>query len=572
MGLALAVVLGALIVAPEYALADGHDSDSKTSSQENGDQQTADPFGNTDTGGHSEKVLGEATLDVLTPGNPIPPAGNATEEDLSRGSGGAAAETVAVDWEPPCVGREGGSSSADTGSLSVEDAEAMEAERQAEEDRVLAGSTFGRSDSDDGSSDDGASSQASGDGLKDTAYVPVVVAAKPVKSASFWQDGDAKSAPSTLESNTAAVFEIWRDIRQQEAADNDFDTSSESVGDDESDCVEFYCYSERIEDVRFGHLSGEADGGFAEYVSTRAELISTIGDSVFDTIPFVNDLADFEVDHNDLADTISTNGLGARPTVTAMPVFYFCRSDAADGPIETIAEPYAPRFAWATTVEDEFDIAGTNNDHYERLRAQIVGTRPQIETIPPVEKGFTVVRLPSWLWLVDPFQGAIVETDSEFGTVRLASRATLLDVTWTIGNNTFTCIPEQMKPFIHGTSDIRTETSECMNRFTERVSYTITASARYYMEYRVAYNGGNQGGPFPDTPWVPYDDPDQRYVNVTNTTPRLEVHEILSVNVPQGMTDEEIKAYAQANIAPFDYPELNPGTEPETNDDDEGND
>jgi len=197
VGLALAVVLGALIVAPEYALADGHDSDSKTSSQENGDQQT-DPFGNTDTGGHSEKVLGEATLDVLTPGNPIPPAGNATEEDLSRGSGGAAAETVAVDWQPPCVAREAGSSSADPGSLSVEEAEAMEAERQAEEDRVLAGSTFGRTDNvstDDGSSDDGASSRASGEGLKDTAYVPVVVAAKPVKSASFWQDGDAESAP-----------------------------------------------------------------------------------------------------------------------------------------------------------------------------------------------------------------------------------------------------------------------------------------------------------------------------------------------------------------------------------------
>jgi len=397
--------------------------------------------------------------------------------------------------------------------------------------------------------------------------MPAVVAAKPVKSASFWQD-DGGDPPPASEPEQRPIDDVWDFILAEEAAEDEAHTSSESVGDDESDCVEFYCYSERIEDVRFGHLSGEADGGFAEYVTGVNDGINATIGNLINAVPFVPDIDQFDLglDLNELGVFIAGSALGGRPTVTAMPVFYFCRQDAADGPIERDAEPYAPRFAWATTVEDEFDIAGTNNDHYERLRAQIVGTRPQIETIPPVEKGFTVVRLPSWLWLVNPFQGAIVETDSQFGTVRLASRATLVDVTWTIGNNTFTCTPEQMKPFIHGTSDIRTETSECMNRFTERVSYTITASARYYMEYQVAYNAGNTGDPFPDTPWVPYDDPDQRYVNVTNTTPRLEVREILSLNVPQGMTDEEIMAYAQANVAPFDYPELNPGTEPGADD------
>ena len=52
-------------------------------------------------------AFNEATLDVLTPGNPIP-AESATEPDPSRGSGAGAAATVAADLEPPCVARDGG--------------------------------------------------------------------------------------------------------------------------------------------------------------------------------------------------------------------------------------------------------------------------------------------------------------------------------------------------------------------------------------------------------------------------------------------------------------------------------
>jgi len=75
--------------------------------------------------------LGEVGMGVITTGNSIP-AEPATEPDPSRGSGaGAAAETVAADWEPPCVAREGGSSAADTGSLSVAEAEAIEADELA---------------------------------------------------------------------------------------------------------------------------------------------------------------------------------------------------------------------------------------------------------------------------------------------------------------------------------------------------------------------------------------------------------------------------------------------------------
>jgi len=125
---------------------------------------------------------------------------------------------VAVDWEPPCVAREGGSGSpaGDAGSLSADELAARGIESpettQNHLDAVIqAGAGASTSPSNDGADEAGASSQASGDGLKDTAYVPVVVAAKPVKSASFWQDGDAESAPSTLESNTAAVLDIWRE-------------------------------------------------------------------------------------------------------------------------------------------------------------------------------------------------------------------------------------------------------------------------------------------------------------------------------------------------------------------------
>jgi len=194
-----------------------------------------------------EGLLGGVGLEVTMTGGSIP-ADPATEPDPSRGSGGAAAETVADDWEPPCVARDRGSGSpaGNAGSLSADDLAARGIESpettQNHLDAVIhAGAGADTSLTNDETDKAGASSRASGEGLKDTAYMPVVVAAKPVKSASFWQDEDAEPAPSTSESGTAAVFEIWRKIRQQEAADNDYDTRSESAGNDEPDCNEFYC-------------------------------------------------------------------------------------------------------------------------------------------------------------------------------------------------------------------------------------------------------------------------------------------------------------------------------------------
>jgi len=196
------VLLSALALCPQAAANNG---------------PVTDESGNTIPTRDGITVFGTATIDVLTPGNPIP-ADPATEPDPSRGTSGAAAETVAADLEPPCVAREGGSGSAagDTGSLSADELAARGIESPAATQNHLdaviqAGAGASTFPSNDGADEAGASSQTSGDGLLDTAYMPVVVAAKPVKSASFWQDGDAESAPSTLESNTAAVLDIWRE-------------------------------------------------------------------------------------------------------------------------------------------------------------------------------------------------------------------------------------------------------------------------------------------------------------------------------------------------------------------------
>ena len=106
-----------------------------------------------------------------------------------------------------------GSAAGDAGSLSADELaargiESPEATQNHLDAVIQAGAGGDTSSTDDGSSGGGASSQASGEGLKGMTYMPVVVAAKPVKSASFWQDGDAESASSTLELNTAAVLDI----------------------------------------------------------------------------------------------------------------------------------------------------------------------------------------------------------------------------------------------------------------------------------------------------------------------------------------------------------------------------
>jgi len=320
-----------------------------------------------------------------------------------------------------------------------------------------------------------------------------------------------------------ATDSLWLDILAEEAEDDATANGGTPADDSEPECIEFFCFSERVEDIRFGHLSDEADGGFAEYIRDIGGFVD-----------FVNAIGTTGADAADLAQlagSIIDEQLGARPSVTTMPVFYFCRSETPDGEIELAAQPYLPNFGWDTSVETEFDISGTLVNHRDRLFAQAMGRRPQVQSIPPVELGYTFVKLPIWLWLVDPFVGAEVHTTSGVETTRLASRAVLLDVTWTGAGEPFTCTLDQMKEFVHGTSDLRTETSECTHTFTELVDYTLSASARYLMQSQTSYRG-NTDNAWPDAPWIDYADPALRYFTVTGSTQQLSVHNIVSVNVP----------------------------------------
>jgi len=175
------------------------------------DSNTADPaktakkndLGIGTTSAEQEAELPPAFLVLDDDGNSIL-ADPATEPDPSRGSGGAAAQTVADNWEPPCVACDGGSGSAagDAGSLSADELaargiESPEATQNHLDAVIQAGAGGDTYPTNDGSAGGGASSRASGEGLKDTAYMPVVVAAKPVKSASYWQDGSGDQSPST---------------------------------------------------------------------------------------------------------------------------------------------------------------------------------------------------------------------------------------------------------------------------------------------------------------------------------------------------------------------------------------
>ncbi len=317
-----------------------------------------------------------------------------------------------------------------------------------------------------------------------------------------------------------AVDSLWDTILAA-AADLDAATGGRFG---EPECLAYYeCGGERVDDVLFGGISDAPDGVYAEYVNTIGAFLSSAG-AVAAPAPV------FTIDRDTLASNLADNALGDQPRGDYMPVFYYCRI-GTDGPIEFAVEDFAPSFEWATTITEQYDVPGARLGSLETLRTVLAGSPPQMQTIPPIERGYTFVRLPMWLWLenIDDLDGFAVHAISEEGTVRLATRATLVDVTWIIGDTTLTCTPSEMREFVHGADSITDPPPPCVHRFDELTEYTITATARYTIEGQLAYRGGTTFA-WPDAPWTAH--PTDPIVTISNETGAMEVHEVVSVNVP----------------------------------------
>ena len=335
------------------------------------------------------------------------------------------------------------------------------------------------------------------------------------------------SAMFQLESdNTDAVHDLWAAIRQAEADALTVGAGVPAPGDFDADpdCIlHYWCGGERVDDVLFGRISDAPEGAYFDYVNIVGDIITT-------TAGTVAPLSAFLFDRDSLATGIATSGFGDQPRADLMPVFYFClRGEGGD--IELADPSYEPSFEWATTIQDQYDVDAARRDAQEILRTTLDANLPQMQTIPPIEQGFSVVMLPMWLWLenIDDLHTFQIDAVSEEATVRLATRATLFDVTWQVGGTTITCEPGDMKPFIHGDSHITDKTPACSHMFTQLVDYQMTATARFHVQEQVSYRGSDTF-PWPDAPWT--DHPTTPYATVSNQTPPMTVHQFTSVNVP----------------------------------------
>jgi len=475
------------------------------------------------------------TGSLIIEGGVLTPGVDANQVDDGRGQGvkaelgeqsadEPAVELVTADGEaepaPECV-------AGDSGSLSVLEAAELDADREAFEEALLA-AVVGASGPKDADEPKAASVNKDPEAKTSLRGVPVKAVKQPAMQVASVQ------VTAMQDFDQGAVDALWDTIVIiEDAADAALDALQGN--DDAPECSPFECFTERIEDVRFGHLSGEADGAFHEYITTVAGVGAFAG--------IAGGGAAGTIDLDVTAETVSGDGLGPRPSYDALPQFDYCRS-VDTGLIEVLQDGYLPEFGWGTSIGEEFDLDGARQRNLETIRTRLQGKPPVIETIPPTERGFTYVNLPMWLWLIDPITNAETEAVSAEQTARLSTRATLIDVTWTVGDTTITCTPEDMREFVHDTNSITETAPPCHHQFDKVQSYSMTASARYFIEEQQAFRG-YRDNPWPEAPWEPHPDPDAQYVTVTSATGPFEVHEILSLNISPDVTNEQAAARYQ---------------------------
>jgi len=293
----------------------------------------------------------------------------------------------------------------------------------------------------------------------------------------------------------------------------------------EPECSAYYeCGGERVDDVLFGGISDGPEGAYFDYVNQIGSIIS---DTSVTFAPF----STIVIDRDALATGVAESEFGDQPRGDHMPVFYYCRIGTG-GEIELANPQFQPSFAWATTIEDQYDVPAARASSLETLLTTLNGHTPEIQTVPPIERGYTFVKLPMWLWLenIDDLDGFRIEAISEEGTVRLATRATLIDVTWQIGDATYECLPDDMEVFLHGEMAVTETPPPCTHRFFKLQDYTITATVNYAIEEQLTYRGADTYE-WPDAPWTPHPQPQ---ASITHETEQMTVHEIPVVNTVPG--------------------------------------
>ena len=330
-----------------------------------------------------------------------------------------------------------------------------------------------------------------------------------------------------------------------------YETRTRSLGIDEetgASILDTYCFrryscaSERIDDVVSGHIEGEADGAYSEYVvgfaarldeqnATLIEIESNPVLSEGETSPIIP-LASDENGISQLTEALAENGLGEDPGQLFLPLFTYCRR-GVEGEIETdpaAEDEVRARFGWVA-LNDEFDIPAASLDTYGEVERRILAQRPALNSIPPMEDGIAIVRFPMWLWLED-YDTEVIEvaTSEPNGTVQVTGRATFDHVLWQLGDNEIRCEIDDMVAYEPG-MDLRSRDArpDCHHIFTTLVEFQAQITLVYNMEQQVATRR-SPNHPYAATAWEPH--PNGAQVSAAIAGPQISVEEIYAVNVP----------------------------------------
>ena len=310
-------------------------------------------------------------------------------------------------------------------------------------------------------------------------------------------------------------------------------------------CVKWrVCGGERVDDIVSGEIAGEeADGRYRSYLDQIVGLLEGAID-LGPTAP-VEIMA---TDPNSVSEFLLEQGLDDRPEDDLLPVFYWC-ADYVESGGTRLFDPVdlgAVSFGWDLTYGEVYDIPGATNALYTQLQARLDLYEPDIGLVPDAEVGYTFVQWPTWLFLQNPSEDIMLFSTNSTDTLRVDLRAKLVGVDWGFGDQIVdTCLASEMTPFVDGLDPIE-DLPDCHFIFTQLDCQNLTATTRFKIEQMVRTRPSSTGHDYPPVAWTDFlGTPTE--IALSSTIENYQVHEILAVNTPQGVTREEMIMQGRAS-------------------------
>ena len=277
------------------------------------------------------------------------------------------------------------------------------------------------------------------------------------------------------------------------------------------------CGAERIDDLFFGRISGtgELTGTYGAFLTEVVRGFVAAGGGVTDV---------------DLGATNQSilGVLGEPPVRHAVPTFRWCRHE--DGTFERADPTWGVDFRWDTTIQDEYPVVTVLAGLFDEVRTVLGLYEPDVGAAPPIERGRTFVRFPTWLWVNDPLEEVRRSARSDLDLIEVEVRARLRSIVFHLGDVDISCTLDEMRAYVPGETHPIDDLSECHHQFFELVDFRFATSLAYDIEQRIRQRTYSTY-PWPDEPWEPH--ATEPTVTLTTEVGDYSVRQLLSLVVNQ---------------------------------------